>query len=65
MVLREHGLYKLLHKAADLGGQRGRHIDQVLLHRGHVTHVLRHLLEGVLRRTNQLESLALELIVTL
>mmetsp|Transcript_44395 Transcript_44395/g.77467 ORF Transcript_44395/g.77467 Transcript_44395/m.77467 type:complete len:314 (-) Transcript_44395:210-1151(-) len=65
VVFREHGLYELLHEAADLGGERGGHVDEVLLHRGHVTHVLRHLLEGVLRRADQLEGLALELIVTI
>ena len=65
MVFREYGLYELLHEAADLGGQRGGHVDEVLLHRGHVTHVLCHLLEGVLRRADQLKGLALELIVTL
>lgn len=65
MVLSEHGLHKLLDETADLGGERGGDVDEVLLHGGHVAHVLRHLLERVFRRAGQLEGLAFKLVVAL
>ena len=61
----EVGLHGLLDEAAELRGERGGHVHQALLHRGHVRHVLRHLLEGVLRGAGQLEGLAGKLIVAL
>lgn len=65
MVLSEHRLHELFDETADLGGERGGDVDEVLLHGGHVAHVLRHLLEGVFRRAGKLEGLAFELIVAL
>lgn len=65
MVGSEVGLHGLLDEAAELGGQGGGHVHEALLHGRHVSHVLGHLLEGVLGRAGQLEGLAGKLLVAL
>lgn len=65
MIGGEVGLHGLLDEAAELGGEGSGHVHQALLHRGHVRHVLGHLLKGVLSGAGQLEGLAGELLVAL